>query len=99
MITRDEIDKLIERSDGKEWRSYREFRGYIDENYKNKEFKIIGWTSPETRRKWFKDGIREIPVKNDILETEDMWVLMRGNTYWFVSLFAKEPWYPGIGYR
>ena len=99
MITRDEIDKLIEESGGKEWRSYREFREYIDENYRNEEFKIVGWTSPETRRKWFKDGIRDIPVKNDILETEDMWVLMRGNTYWFVSLFSKEPWYPGVGYR
>ena len=39
MITRDEIDKLIEESEGKEWRSYREFREFINGNYKNKEFK------------------------------------------------------------
>ena len=92
MITREEIDKLIEENGGKEWRSHREFREYLDENYGNKEFKIIGWVSPITRNKWFKDGIREKPRKDNFIENENLWVLTKGNDYWFVLLFAKEPW-------
>ena len=90
MITREEIDTLIEENNGKEWRSYREFREYLDRNYGNNEFKIIGWVLPMTRKKWFKDGIRELPRKDDFIENEDLWILTRGNNYWFVLLIAKR---------
>ena len=92
MITREEIDKLIEENNGKEWRSYREFREYLDRNYGNNEFKIIGWVSLITISKWFKDGIIETPRKDTFIENENLWILTRGNNYWFVSLFTREPW-------
>ena len=91
MITREELDKQIKENRGREWRSYREFTEYLDGNYQNLEFNIIGWVSPSTRKKWFKDGIREIPVKNDILELENLWILTRGNKYWFILLLDKNP--------
>ena len=92
MITREEIDILIEEINGKEGRSNKEFMEYLDSNYENKEFKIIGWVSPITRNKWFKDEIRETPIKNDFFEDLNLWILTRGNNYWFVLLTAKEPW-------
>ena len=92
MITREELDKQIKENGGKEWRSYKEFREYLDRNYENKEFKIIGWVSPNTRSKWFKEGIRKIPIKNDFLDNTDLWILTRGSNYWFVLLTSKEPW-------
>ena len=92
MITREEIDKLIEKDSGKEWRSYKKFREYLDKNYENKEFKIIGWVTPSTRNKWFKYGIIEIKRNNDITDFLSLWVLVKGNNYWFVSLTSPNPW-------
>ena len=92
MITREELDKQIKENGGKEWRSYKEFWEYLDRNYKDNKFKVIGWTSPKTRKKWFKDGIRELPRKDDFIENENLWILTRGNNYWFVLLTEKEPW-------
>ena len=92
MITREELDKLIEEGGDKEWRSHRRFREYLDKNRENREFKIIGWVSPRTKNKWFKDGIKEIPRNNDITDYLNLYVLTKGNNYWFVSLFSKEPW-------
>ena len=90
MITREELDKQIKENGEKEWRSYKEFREYLDGNYKINEFKIIGWVSPMTRKKWFKDGIKEINRNGDNSNNEDLWLLTRGNNYWFVRMFAKE---------
>ena len=80
MITVEELDKQIKRNGGKEWRSYKEFREYLDRNYKHNNFKIIGWVSPRTVQKWLKEIIRN----------EDLWILTKGNNYWFVSRFVKD---------
>ena len=90
MITREELDKQIKENGVKEWRSYKEFREYLDRNYKVNDFKIIGWVSPETRKKWFKDGLKEITRPGDFINTEDLWILTRGNNYWFVRMFALD---------
>ena len=89
MITREELDKQIKENGEKEWRSYKEFREYLDGNYKINEFKIIGWVSAEVRNKWFKNGIKEIVRNMDITNSEDLWILVRGNNYSFILLTEK----------
>ena len=89
MITREELEKQIKENGEKEWRSYKEFMEYLDGNYKNKEFKIIGWVSSSVRKKWFKNEISEIIMSNDIIN-EDLWILTRGNNYWLVKMLARR---------
>ena len=72
-LTNEEIAKQIRLNGDKEWRSYQEFQKFLDRNVKSIDWKVIGWVSGKTTKKWFgweKD--------------EDLWVLVRGNSYWFI---------------
>ena len=79
-ITNEEIQKQIIEYGNREWRSYKEFKEYLDNNYTSNETKVIGWISWETRKKWFNEEDKH---------KENLWILTKGKNYWFVKTFSN----------
>ena len=70
-----------------EWRSEKDFLDYIEENRNIPEWRVIGWVSNKTLKKWRKDPeIKDISIRNE--EKEYCWVLCRGKEYWYVRKFV-----------
>ena len=80
-ITNEEISEQIRNNKNREWRSYKEFQEFLDGNVGDIEWKVIGWVSQKTLDKWFNNiEMRDID--------QDLWILVRGNSYWLVYSFA-----------
>ena len=84
-ITNEVITKGIRNNSNKEWKSQREFLEYMDRNYKSKEWKVIGYITSNTIKKWYNETIKNnTRINKTHDETESYWILIRGKEYWFV---------------
>ena len=70
-----------------EFRSEKKFLETISDNYLNRDWKIIGWVTNKTLKRW---GV--VLNNNPFLkerEEKKYWVLCKGNNYWYVACSLK----------
>ena len=86
-ITNELISDSIKKNGDIEWRSEKEFLDFIFENRDLVDWRVIGYVTTKTLKKWGKE-IKNNNTLNGREVDEKFWVLARGNEYWFVDKFV-----------
>ena len=86
-ITDEQISDSIKQYGDIEWRGLQNFLDFLEENWDSMEWKIIGFVTGKTLKKWdivFKNNDNYLGGKPDERK-QRFWVLTRGKEYWFVE--------------
>ena len=86
-LTNDFLYYCIVNSEIVEWKSRKNFLDYVEEISTEKKWKVIGWVSYNTIRKWGrKEGLKSGFVRGEEKEAK-YWLLCKGGNYWYVRSF------------